>query len=166
MPSVILIADEALTLDEYAHVWEAVCRCVRQGSTADLMGLFSSFVRPLDIKPFFSKAGLPWEGRTYVRTTLTINRAATGDELAARLPPSYSQKAVFIKNVAHSDRWYTTDASSVVEPRVFGPSPAHNPGQSPVIMARVGMGRLGYVGDCNAEEETDAVILAMCGLLG
>lgn len=31
-------------------------------------------------------------------------------------------------------------------------------------MASVENGKLGYIGDVNAEEELDTVILAMCGL--
>lgn len=36
--------------------------------------------------------------------------------------------------------------------------------QAAAAMAPLGAGKLGYVGDVNAEEGTDAVILAMCGL--
>jgi len=38
--------------------------------------------------------------------------------------------------------------------------------KSPFAMARIGAGRLGYLGDSFAQEETDAIILAMCELLG
>lgn len=164
-PSTILIADEALTENNYSHIWGAVLQCVRQGSTAVVMGQFSSFVRPDNMKLFFSKAGLSWDGGSYTRTTLVLNQAAVGDMLATQLPKSYSQKALFVNNVVSSDAWYTTDEDSVVESRVFGPTPVNTPGETPVAMARVGEGRLGYVGDVNAEEETDAVILAMCDLL-
>ncbi|KAJ5994061.1 hypothetical protein N7451_009785 [Penicillium sp. IBT 35674x] len=164
-PPFILITDEALSQNKYSHIWGAVLQCVRQGSTAVVMGQFASFVRPDNMKPFFSKAGLSWDRGSYTRTTLVLNQAAAGAELATKLPKSYSQKALFVNNVASSDAWYTTDDSSVVESRVFGPTPVNTPGETPVAMARVGEGRLGYVGDVNAEEETDAVILAMCGLL-
>ncbi|KAJ5525846.1 hypothetical protein N7494_012496 [Penicillium frequentans] len=129
------------------------------------MGQFASFVRPDNMKSFFSKAGLSWNRGSYTRTTLLLNQAAIGDELATKLPKSYSQKALFVNNVVSSDAWYTTDEDSVVESRVFRPTPVNTPGETPVAMARVGEGRLGYVGDVNAEEETDAVILVMCDLL-
>ncbi|KAJ5784810.1 uncharacterized protein N7503_010022 [Penicillium pulvis] len=164
-PSSILIADEALTQNKYSQIWGAVLQCIRQGSTAVVMGQFSSFVRPDNMKPFFSQAGLSWDRGSYTRTTLVLNQAATGDELATKLPKSYSQKALFVNNVVSSDMWYTTDESSVVESRVFGPTSVNTPGETPVAMARVGEGKLGYVGDVNAEVETDAVILAMCNLL-
>ncbi|KAJ5698293.1 hypothetical protein N7462_000298 [Penicillium macrosclerotiorum] len=164
-PSAILITDEALTLKENALVWDAVLRCVREGCTALLMGQFSSFVQPNKIQPLVAKAGLSWEPGAYNRTTVVVNRAATGDELAQKLPTSYSQKALFLQNVAPSDAWYTTDEDSVIESHVFYPDSAHRPGQSPVAMARVGHGNLGYTGDVNSEQGTDAVVLAMCGLI-
>lgn len=36
--------------------------------------------------------------------------------------------------------------------------------ESPVACASVGQGKLGYLGDVNAERESGDVILAMCGL--
>lgn len=32
-----------------------------------------------------------------------------------------------------------------------------------VALAKIGNGKLGYVGDVNGEEGSDAVVLAMCG---
>ncbi|KAL7930092.1 hypothetical protein V8C35DRAFT_314089 [Trichoderma chlorosporum] len=58
--------------------------------------------------------------------------------------------------------YYQTTQDSVVESRVFGPSPADIPGETAVALARIGDGRLGYIGDVNAEEESNAVVLAMC----
>jgi hypothetical protein len=164
LPSAVLITDEALTKKKNAHVWEAVLQYVRQGGTSVVMGHFSSFVPPLKMKPFFAKAGLPWEVGSYHRTTVVLNREAVGDDnVAAALPLSYSQKALFAKNVAPADAWYRPDEDSVVESRVFPPTSVNNVGESPVVLARVGDGRLGYVGDVNAEQGTDAAILAMCG---
>jgi hypothetical protein len=37
--------------------------------------------------------------------------------------------------------------------------------QAPVALSKVGEGRLGYVGDVNAEEGSVTVVLALCGLL-
>ncbi|KAG6019781.1 hypothetical protein E4U41_003107 [Claviceps citrina] len=60
-PTAVLVTDEALTVWENKHVWEAVLDYVRQGGTAVVMGLFGSFVRPDRIKPFFARASLSWE---------------------------------------------------------------------------------------------------------
>lgn len=62
--------------------------------------------------------------------------------------------------------WYVTDESSVIQSSVFGPPSANIMGETPIASARVGNGKLGYIGDVNAEEDLNAVILAMCGLSG
>ncbi|KAF4417507.1 transcription factor Rba50 [Fusarium acutatum] len=59
-PAAILITDEGLAEEQNNHVWHAVLRYVRRGGTAVVMGSFSSFVLPLNIKPFFAQAGLGW----------------------------------------------------------------------------------------------------------
>jgi len=164
-PSAVLITDEALTLRENSAVWEAVLEYVRRGGTAIVMGLFPSFVQPNSMKPFFSRAGLHWGAGSYHRTTLALNRAAVDVANARKLPQRYSQKAVFVNNVVPENMWYKTDDNSVVQSAVFPPTSANTTGETAVAMATVGRGKLGYVGDVNAEDGSNAVILAMCGFL-
>ncbi|ROT37855.1 hypothetical protein SODALDRAFT_340197 [Sodiomyces alkalinus F11] len=144
-PSAILVTDEGLTLPENAHVWDAVVRYVREGGPAVVTGHFSGQVLPPDMKPFF---------------------AAVGRDVAARLAPRYSQKALFVRNVTPEQSWYVSNEESVVESMVFPPTSVNTPQETAVAFARVGDGKLGYLGDVNAEKDSDAVILAMCGLLG
>lgn len=96
---------------------------------------------------------------------MTLNHTAVGVANSQKLLQRYSQKAVSVKNVAPGDMWYKTDDDSVVESRVFSLSSANTAGETPVALAEVGTGKLGYVGDVNAEEGSHAVVLAMCGLL-
>lgn len=163
-PSAVLITDEALTLRENSHIWDAVLEYVRRGGTAVVMGLFPSFVQPDKMKPFFARASLRWERGSYHRTTLSLNETAVGMSGAGSLPRSYSQKALFVKNVSSQEMWYRTDDDSVIESRVFAPTSAHVVGEAAVALAKVGQGKLGYVGDVNAEEGSHAVVLAMCGI--
>ncbi|KAF9919923.1 hypothetical protein FBU30_010368 [Linnemannia zychae] len=142
-PSAVLITDEALTLRQNSAVWKAVLEYVRRGGTAIVMGLFPSFVKPNKMKPFFSQAGLHWEVASYHRTTLTLNLAAVNVTNARKLPQRYSQKAVFVNNVAPEDMWYRTDDNSVVQSAVFAPTSAHKEGETAVAMATVGRGKLG-----------------------
>ncbi len=165
-PLAVLITDEALTIEENSPVWEAVLEYVRQGGTSIVMVTFSSFVQLSSVGPFFSKAGLQWEAGSYHRATVFLNEEAVGHDLVAYLPSQYSQKAVFMGNVATADTWYATSENSVVESFVFAPTSANVAGETPVAIARVGKGKLGYIGDVNTEEESNAVILAMCGLVG
>lgn len=60
----------------------------------------------------------------------------------------YSQKAVYVKGVARSDVWYAGERDEVA-----------------VAFTKVGNGMLGYVGDVNGEAGSEAVVLAMLGLL-
>ena len=83
----------------------------------------------------------------------------------AGLPEKYSQKAVFLKNVAKEAAVYLPSRDSRIESAVFSPEPVDCE-QTPVVLAKVGEGWLGYVGDVNAESESDRVVLAMCGLSG
>src|SRR6185312_12067524 len=52
------------------------------------------------VKPFFSRAGLPWGVGSYHRTTWALNQSAVGVANAQKLPQRYSQKAVLVNNVA------------------------------------------------------------------
>ncbi|KAK7421593.1 hypothetical protein QQX98_002060 [Neonectria punicea] len=166
-PSAVLITDEGPAIRDREHtmVWDAVLEYIRQGGTTVIMGHFSSFVLPFDMREFFGKAGLPWQGGWYQfgRTKLQLNPAATTYNPAANLVPEFSQKALCVDNVALSDSWYTIKADPRIQSEVSDPDA---PGQAPVAFARVGNGMLGYVGDVSAETGSDAAILAMCGLSG
>ncbi|KAM3426828.1 hypothetical protein NHJ13734_009240 [Beauveria thailandica] len=166
-PSTVLITDQALTLPENAALWTAVLNYVAGGAIVIIMDFFQSFVLPDDIKPFFTRAGLPWARGRYQRTTLTVKKAAAAAAGVnfQKLPQSYSQKAVYVSNVSDEDMLYKTDDNSVLESLVFAPESAHVTGETAVALSRVGAGRIGYVGDVNAEAGSHVVVLAICGLL-
>ncbi|UNI22152.1 hypothetical protein JDV02_008069 [Purpureocillium takamizusanense] len=168
-PSAVLVTDEALTLAANRHVWLATVGYVCGGGTAVVAAMFPSFVQPDSIQPFFAQAGVPWGRGSYHRTTLTLDKAVVGDDVAAtKLPSAYSQKAVFVSNVAPADAWYKPDDDDDPEVESSGffssGSSASVGGETAVALTRVGAGKLGYVGDVNAETGSDVVILAMCGL--
>ncbi|KAL6408591.1 hypothetical protein AUP68_07533 [Ilyonectria robusta] len=143
-PLVVLITDEALSINRNVGVWNAVLQYVRHGGTSVVMGNFPSFVRPSSIKPFFTKAGLQ---------TLVLNQESRDYDSAAKLPSQCNPKALFVKNVALSDAWYVTDESAVVQSSVFGPTSANIMGETPIALARVSNGKLGYIGDVNAPKK-------------
>jgi hypothetical protein len=149
LPDAVLITDEVLTLKENASVWDAVLRYIRRGGTAVIMGLFSGFVKPSGLKDFFATAGLEWEFASYHRTTLKLNPQQVGVNVASKLLPEYSQKAVFLKHAKRSEACYVADEDSVTESHVFPGRDVHIAGESPVLLARVGEGKLGYIGDVN-----------------
>jgi hypothetical protein len=55
--------------------------------------------------------------------------------------------------------------SSSIDSMVFAPRSAYEADQAQVVLATVGSGKLGYIGDVNNETESQRVVLAMCGLL-
>lgn len=83
----------------------------------------------------------------------------------AGLVPRYSQKAVYLKNVARADAMYLPAPSSRIQSMVFAWDPVDDLTQTPAAFGRCGNGLLGFVGDVNAETGTDKVVLAMCGPL-
>lgn len=146
-PTAVLLADAALTKTRHRGLRDAVLAYVRGGGMAIAMGMFSSSVRPLDIRPFFAAAGLDWQDGAYHRTIVTRNPAAA-IRLTGNPPPDYSQKGLYLKGVEDTAVLY------------------HAGQEAAIALAPVGAGRIGYVADCNAESETSMVILSMIGLLG
>jgi len=147
-PSVILVVDGGLARQR--KVFERVIDHLCEGATVVLAGSFSSSVNVGEFNRVFAVVGLPWKSGSYHRSTVTLRRNAVGGSLSSQLPSAYSQKALFVKNVEESAVWYAETGFS---------------NEAAVVFANVGSGKLGYVGDVNAEEGSDVVILAMCGLL-
>lgn len=160
-PHAVLVTDPSIT--HHGDVHAAVFDYVRAGGTVILMGNLSSLVRPKDLDSLFQRIGLPWTYADYVRTTVYLN-TLTGASQLTSLPSCYSQKAVFLANVRVEAAWYLPSDASRTESDVFRSERIQNLQQTPVAFTSMGKGKLGYVGDVNGEEGSDAVVLAMCGL--
>lgn len=146
--SVILVTDGAVTRQRM--LCERLIDRLRGGATVILMGCFSSGVTMGQFDRFFARLGLPWRRGSYRRQTVQLRRQVVGNQLATRLLTSYSQKALFVTNVDRAAVWYAEPNTTT---------------EAAVVFANVGAGRLGYVGDVNGEEGSEAAVLAMCGLL-
>ncbi|KAJ5569642.1 uncharacterized protein N7459_009072 [Penicillium hispanicum] len=166
-PKAVLLTDDALTWRHdnplCLYIWDLVLRYVRNGGTVVCMGMFPSCTRPQDIKPFFSRAGLSWDMGDYHRTTVHLNKAHVPANVQPFLSESYSLKGMFLKGVDPTAAWYLPAEDSVNESIVWARERV-NTANTPVAMAKVGDGYLGFVGDCNGELGSFKVILAMCGL--
>lgn len=162
-PAAVLCADESLNASTRISLVHDALSYVRAGGILLFMGLFSSFSRPPDIETLFSRLDLPWKSGDYHRSTFKLNREMTHFNKSG-LAPSYSQKALHLANVTLDDAVYLPTNESVVESNVFGPRRVGDRTQTPAAFARVGEGRVGYVGDVNNEEETTPLVLGMCGL--
>ncbi|KAI8665404.1 RNase H type-1 domain-containing protein [Fusarium sp. Ph1] len=111
---------------------------------------FSKTVNMDELDRFFASVGLSWRGYCSFITTVSLRPGVVVDRLSSQLPSKYSQSMLFIKKTGHYGALYTENG---------GYSAAA------VASARVGMGRLGYIGNILGNEDTDAVTLALCGLL-
>lgn len=138
---------------------------VREGGTVVLGTLFSSSVKPLSFNRWMNEAwNVAWEYGNFLRTDVFLNPDCDLEGFRSdELWDSYSQKAVFLKNVGSEATVYTISRNSRTQSSIF---PAENVdvGQSPVVFARVGRGRLGFIGDVNNEEGSIAVVMMMCRL--
>lgn len=103
-----------------------------------------------ELDRFSASVGLPWRGQCYFRTTVSLRPGVVVHRLSSQLPSTYSQAMIFIKKTGHYEALYTENG---------GYSAAA------VASARVEMGKLGYIGNMLGNEDTDAVTLALCGLL-
>lgn len=162
-PAAILAADESLAISNRAALLRDAASYVRSGGTLVFMGLFSSFTRPSDLERLFSQLDLPWSRGDYHRTTFALNPAMTQLDTTG-LASSYSQKALHVANVQRGDAVYLTSSGSRIESAVFAARPVDDRTQAPAAFARLGAGKVGYVGDVNNETETATVVLRMCGL--
>lgn len=174
-PKAIFITDPGITDPENKEVSTQVVEYVRNGGTA-ILGLgFSSNVKPADFQEYMSEQwDLPWKLHSYNREDWAINITASGppsSQWMHGLQALYRERCVNIDKVAPIARWYT------LAPDPYDPDDYENEDewraatakmapktQTPVAFASVGKGRLGYTGDVNQHESTDAVILAMLGL--
>ncbi|KAG5205997.1 Transcription factor [Trichophyton interdigitale] len=163
-PDAIFATDAALLKTKYATVLEKVISYVRRGGTIVFGATFSSFAKPDHLNRFFEFSwGLPWKAGSYHRTTVHVNTNCQGLSME-RLQTSYSQKALYLKNVPPESRLYAADEESTVESHVFYPEPINDLTQAAIVFAPYESGRIGYIGDVNGEDGSHAVILAMCKL--
>jgi hypothetical protein len=139
---------------------------------------FPTLVRPEDLEWIFAVFGKSWNPGTYQRDDISINSATKPDdkedspgespksgtqELLRRstleFEESYSMNALRLRGIIMEDIVYLSkklkdDLTVVAESEL----------EAPILFSRVGKGWLGYIGDVNAEESCEDIILAMIGI--
>ena len=116
-----------------------------------MIGLhFPNFITGAAFKAFFRNFGLPWESADLCSREFRFN---VGCELPAGATPiavkPYNMKALHVKNAL---------------PREKIIIPVDNSTQVAVAGAKVGEGFVVYAGDVSPGENSDRVILSLCGL--
>ncbi|KAI1927667.1 hypothetical protein LOZ07_001264 [Ophidiomyces ophidiicola] len=166
IPSAIFVTDAGLIRRKTTGILPKLTEYVSNGGRIIFGGHFSSFAPPLKIHPLFRKNfGLPWESASYHRTDFHLNPVAAENlGSSQQLASCYSQKALHLKNVGHAAAIYLPGRESRIQSLVFSPERITNLEETPTAWAKVGQGWVGYIGDVNAEEDTDTVVLSMCGV--
>ncbi|GAB7334234.1 hypothetical protein MBLNU13_g06279t1 [Cladosporium sp. NU13] len=159
-PAAILVADASLTVSTRISLVHNVLSYVRSGGVLVFMALFPGFARPPDVKSLFSRLDLLWRAGSYHRSTFRLNSDMRHFKKSG-LAESYSQKALHLADVTYDDAVYLPTDDWEEGSSVSGPSDRI---ETPVAFAKMGEGRVGYVGDVNDEDDMTPVILGMCGL--
>ncbi|KAK0421664.1 hypothetical protein EV421DRAFT_866872 [Armillaria borealis] len=96
-PTVVVAINAGISKPENAIVLSQLLQYTREGGITICCCNFSNHIDPATARSFFSAWGLPWGLGSYFRTTVQLNRAATGISLEG-LAESYSLKSLFLLN--------------------------------------------------------------------
>ncbi|CAI7568698.1 unnamed protein product [Penicillium pancosmium] len=167
-PKAVIITDDALATPRYSTVWGAVIRYMRNGGTAICMGDFSCRLREEHFRTFFSRAGLAWEYDSFGLCQSNLNSDFLPKEIIDLLPATHFAKAVHLTNVGDA-AWYRLqhiikrkqehDENAMSDEHPLAWTILKD--STPVAMAQVENGYMGFVGDANPSEESNLVIIAM-----
>ncbi|KAI1786107.1 hypothetical protein LXA43DRAFT_1099551 [Ganoderma leucocontextum] len=166
-PDAIILSDPAFAKPKHSKILTSLVSYARAGGTVVLALQFSNRIKLGELRSFFARWGVPWDKGAYHRTTTALNPSGIPAPLDKdALLPSLSAKAIHLKSVAREHAVYLPTADSRIESRVFPPEPitGEMAEESPAVLARVGQGYLGYVGDVNGEQGSTRLVFEMCGV--
>jgi threonine dehydrogenase-like Zn-dependent dehydrogenase len=96
----VFVTDAGITQRKNASVLRKLVDFAKHGGSVVLGGVFSSFVRPLDMNSFFEKLwGLTWKSGSYHRETFYRRSSHELVKKNASLVSSYSMKALHVKDI-------------------------------------------------------------------
>lgn len=164
-PKAIVVTDEGLTKPGNTDLLSRIQSYLQNGGVV-IFGLhFPSFVTDTFDSFFEESFGVTWKRGNYQRGTFQVNNFYTLPRgvVASSLPSAYSMKALHVRGAKPQEKLFVPVPGSKTQSMVFAPADVDQ-SQAATVGARIGNGFLAYVGDVNGEEESDAVILALCGL--
>ncbi|KAF4614612.1 hypothetical protein D9613_003397 [Agrocybe pediades] len=151
----VFVADEGITEAANSPVLVKVIEYAKNGGLVVLGGVFPSLSQFPEITRVFKRFDLPWEMSAYTRCELQLNcehPVAKINAKTKKLQEKMTMKAVFVSHSRPEEVLYKSTEEYARE-------------DSPILHAKVGKGRLGFIGDVNAEPYLSPIILAMFGLL-
>ena len=149
----VYIADEGLSKPEYMTVLAKVVTFAKNGGLVVIGGLFPALAMPSEYLSIFRAFGLPWCAGDFTWVEATLNSSHTISVRNPTLFEAYTIKAANITGFHPEGLLYVRDP------------PHKNQVEAPILQARVGKGRLGYIGDAVANDGTTRVLLSMLDLL-
>jgi hypothetical protein len=152
-PSDILVTDAVISRNnqDSKRLLAAVASATHRGCTTILMGFFPSCVEPADLDQIFREGfGLRWESAMTAALDTILAAPDPNNIRTTKLTPIFRHEAAWLLTVAQSEAIYMATHGGTVL--------AHS------AVGKVGLGKLGYIGDVNFTEEAERVILAMCHL--
>ena len=168
-PDAVIVSDPAIanSTSEHNKLLTTLIKYAHSGGTVVVGMQYSSYIKPTNFRPFLARWGVPWDRGSYLRTTTVLNPTGVPAPLdKSALLPSVSMKSVHVKGALREHAVYLPTAESSIQSHVFAPDrlTGEQAEESPAVLARVGQGYFGYVGDVNAEEASTRLILEMCGV--
>lgn len=147
-PQIILVSDSVILDQENERLLEALTDQVKHGCTTVFMGTFAATAPDDQMNSMFKERfGLEWRihecTSRVVRLWHKVPQAMIG---RIGLVSMFAADAVFLRNVPTKETVYV----DMMNDHTYA------------AFARVGYGKLGYIGDLNTMEEPERLILGMC----
>jgi hypothetical protein len=152
-PTIILVTDPSITLDneESQRLLEAISGYTKHGCTTIFMGFFAETVEFENLETMFKlHFDLPWRAAELSKHETRLLAIDESMIRTASLVPSFYANALFLAKVPVAQTVYS--------------GPLGNTLSTYAAYGRVGLGKVGFVGDTNFGDEPERLILAMCHL--
>ena len=148
-PSIILVSDAIIAGAEGdgPRLLAAVLECTKHGCITITMGFFTATVHFDDLNTMFGRFDLTWRVAEYTKHDTYLTNPDESLVRKATLVKAFYPKALYLKGVPNNQIVYSASSGSS--------------NLAYAALGRVGLGKLGYIGDVNFGEEPERLILAM-----
>jgi hypothetical protein len=152
-PTIILVSDPGITFEneENQELLTAIAEYTKHGCTTIFMGFFAETVAHDRLETMFKKHfSLPWRVAELSKHEIRLLTIEESMIRTTSLVPSFYANALFLAKVPVAQNVYSGPLGTTLT--------------TYAAYGRVGLGKVGYVGDVNFGDEPERVILAMCHL--
>ncbi|PIL32506.1 transporter [Ganoderma sinense ZZ0214-1] len=162
-PHVVIVSDAAVTYPENHELLPRLVEYAKAGGTVLYSGIFSSMVLYPDLKAMFKTVwGLPWRVCAYTSGNFTVNPRVKGIATKSIIEKCYV-KSTRIDHVALEDAIYVNpSAAKKLKNLPEGQSSSEKTYETFAAVAKVGRGRVAYMGDFNPEPITVSIVMGLC----